>query len=80
MSRNDEEAARETNGVVTAVLPRAMYEVRLDDGRLLRCSVSPTARHASVRFLRGARVRVAPATHDPTRGFVLASTRNTSTK
>ena len=59
-------------GVVEDVLPKAMYRVRLDDGRTVRVGLSPASRHAIVRLIVGYRVAVRLSPHDPSRGQVTA--------
>jgi translation initiation factor IF-1 len=52
------------------VLPNAMYSVRLDDGRTIRAALAPTLRHAVVRLIGGARVKVELSSRDPGRGRI----------
>ena len=53
------------------VLPRAMYWVRLDDGRRVRVGLSTSARRSVVRLIAGDRVEVRLSAYDPTRGQIV---------
>ncbi len=57
-------------GVIEEVLPKAMYRVRLDDGRTVRASIAPALRHAIVRLISGCEVEVRLSPHDPNRGQI----------
>jgi translation initiation factor IF-1 len=57
-------------GVIEAVLPNAMYRVRLNDGRAVRAALSPAMRHATVRLIGGSRVKVELSSRDPGRGRI----------
>ena len=58
-------------GVVEEVLPKAMYRVRLEDGRTVRAGLSSASRHAIVRLIVGCRVAVRLSPHDPSRGQII---------
>lgn len=58
------------SGVIEEVLPNAMFSVLLDDGKTVRTSVSPSARHATVRLIPGSRVAVRLSPSDPNRGQI----------
>jgi len=60
----------EKEGVIEEVLPNAMFRVRLDDGKTIRASIAPSARHSTVRLIAGARVSVKLSSHDPGRGNI----------
>jgi translation initiation factor IF-1 len=57
--------------VIESVLPRAMYQVRLDDGRRVRASLTAPSRHAVVRLIEGNTVLVKLSPHDPNRGQII---------
>jgi translation initiation factor IF-1 len=57
-------------GVVEEVLPKALFLVRLEDGRRVRANVSSSLRHAIVRLIAGDRVSVELSHHDPNRGRI----------
>ncbi len=59
-----------TRGTIEAVLPRALYRVRLDDGEEVTASVSAKARQVTVRLLPGDGVMVEVSPYDPTRGRI----------
>ena len=59
-----------TQGVIEAVLPRALYRVQLEGGEKLTASLAPTARQATVKLLPGDSVMVAVSPYDPTRGRI----------
>lgn len=57
-------------GTIEAVLPRALYRVKLDDGELVTASVSTQARQVTVKLLPGDGVVVEISPYDPTRGRI----------
>jgi len=57
-------------GTIEAVLPRALYRVRLDGGEQITASVSTKARQVTVRLLPGDGVLVEISPYDPTRGRI----------
>jgi len=63
-------ATRTTRGTIEAVLPRALYRVRLDDGEKITASVSAKAKQVTVRLLPGDGVTVEISPYDPTRGRI----------
>lgn len=63
-------ASQQTNGVVEEVLPRGMYRVRLDGGRVVRAGLALDARHAIVRVIAGTSVTVRLSPTDPSRGQI----------
>lgn len=60
----------EKEGVIEEVLPNAMFRVRLDDGKTVRASSAPSARHSTVRLIAGCRVKVKLTSHDPGRAQI----------
>lgn len=62
--------ANAVHGVVEAVRPLGLYEVRCDDGRRLLASLTPDGRNAAVKFAPGDRVAVEISEFDPTRGRI----------
>jgi len=62
--------AKTTRGTVEAVLPRALYRVKLDGGEEVTASVSAKARQVTVRLLPGDDVMVQISPYDPTRGRI----------
>jgi translation initiation factor IF-1 len=65
-----ETEATET-GVIEAVLPRAMYRVRLGEGRLIRVGVDALCSGTVVKLIVGDRVVVRSAARDPSRGQIV---------
>jgi translation initiation factor IF-1 len=61
---------RTTRGTIEAVLPRALYRVRLDDGGEITASASAKTRQVTVRLLPGDDVMVEISPYDPTRGRI----------
>ena len=57
-------------GTIEAVLPRALYRVRLDGGEEITASVSAKARQVTVKLLPGDGVTVEISPYDPTRGRI----------
>jgi translation initiation factor IF-1 len=62
--------ANTTRGTIEAVLPRALYRVRLDDGEEVTASVSAKTRQVTVKLLPGDGVMVEVSPYDPTRGRI----------
>ncbi len=62
--------AKTARGTIEAVLPRALYRVRLDDGEQVTASVSSKARQVTVKLLPGDGVTVELSPYDPTRGRI----------
>jgi translation initiation factor IF-1 len=58
------------DGVVEAVRPQGLYEVRCDNGRFLLASLTPGGRKAVIKFIPGDRVSVEISEFDPTRGRI----------
>jgi translation initiation factor IF-1 len=65
------EAEATETGVVEAVLPRAMFRVRLSDGRVLRVGVDALSSGTIVKLIAGDRVGVRIAARDPSRGQIV---------
>jgi len=59
-----------TRGTIEAVLPRALYRVKLDDGEQVTASVSTKAQQVTVKLLPGDGVVVEISPYDPTRGRI----------
>ena len=59
-----------TQGIIEAVLPRALYRVRLDDGAEITASLTSKARQVTVRLIPGDGVLVEVSAYDPTRGRI----------
>lgn len=59
------------SGVIEAVLPRGLYQVRLDDGRVLRVGVDAACRGVVVKLIAGDQVDVRVAARDPNRGQIV---------
>jgi translation initiation factor IF-1 len=62
--------AKTARGTIEAVLPRALYRVRLDDGEEITVSVSAKARQVTVKLIPGDGVMVEISAYDPTRGRI----------
>ena len=62
--------AKTARGTIEAVLPRALYRVRLDGGEQITASVSKQARQVTVKLLPGDGVLVEISPYDPTRGRI----------
>jgi translation initiation factor IF-1 len=57
--------------VVVEVLPNALFSIRLDDGRKIKATLAPAARHGIVRLISGARVMVEVSSRDGNRGRIV---------
>jgi translation initiation factor IF-1 len=62
--------AKTARGTIEAVLPRALYRVKLDDGEHITASVSTKTRQVTVKLLPGDGVLVEISPYDPTRGRI----------
>lgn len=75
MEGSREEGRTETEptqtGVIEAVLPRAMYRVRLSEGRTVRAGVDVVCQASLVKLLVGDRVGVRVLGRDPTRAQIV---------
>ncbi len=63
-----EETAR---GTVIEIRPKALYRVRLTDGRVITANVSTSLRHAIVRILENDQVVIRLSKNDPHRGQII---------
>jgi translation initiation factor IF-1 len=64
------EAAIEIEGVVSEVLPSAMFRVDLDNGHKLLATAAGKMRKFRIRILAGDRVTVAVSPYDLARGRI----------
>jgi translation initiation factor IF-1 len=55
----------QVEGVVAEVVPRGLYRVVLEDGRVVTASLGAVARRATVKVIPGDRVRVSLSTYQP---------------
>jgi translation initiation factor IF-1 len=62
--------ANTTRGTIEAVLPRALYRVRLESGSRITAALSTRARQVTVNLLPGDDVMVEISPYDPTRGRI----------
>lgn len=58
-------------GVVEAVLPRAMYRIRLSEGRVVRAGIDTICQGSLVKLVVGDRVGVRLAQRDPSRAQIV---------
>lgn len=64
------EEAIEVDGVVSEVLPSAMFRVNLDNGHQLLATAAGKMRKFRIRILAGDRVTVAVSPYDLARGRI----------
>lgn len=64
------EAAIELEGIVSEVLPSAMFRVDLDNGHRLLATTAGKMRKFRIRILAGDRVTVAVSPYDLSRGRI----------
>jgi translation initiation factor IF-1 len=57
-------------GTIIEIRPKALYRIRLDDGRVITGNTSSSLRHAIVRILVGDQVLVKLSLNDPHRGQI----------
>jgi translation initiation factor IF-1 len=48
-----------------------MFSIRLNDGRKIKATLAPAARHGIVRLITGARVMVELTSRDSSRGLIV---------
>ena len=63
--------SQEVSGTVVALLPSALYQVRLDEGRQVTAHVADVIERNFVRLLVGDRVRLALSPLDAGRGRIV---------
>jgi translation initiation factor IF-1 len=64
------EAGIELDGVVSEVLPSAMFRVELDNGHMVLATAAGKMRKFRIRVLAGDRVTVTVSPYDLTRGRI----------
>ena len=64
--------AESAEGVIEETLPKGLFRVILDDGRVIRAAISTKARKTTVKLIPGDRVDVDLSPFDPTRGRITA--------
>ena len=64
------EAGIELDGVVSEVLPSAMFRVELDNGHIVLATAAGKMRKFRIRVLAGDRVTVTVSPYDLTRGRI----------
>jgi translation initiation factor IF-1 len=62
--------ADELRGTIIEIRPKALYRVRLRDGRVVTANVKSALRHAIVRILVEDQVLIRLSKNDPTRGQI----------
>jgi translation initiation factor IF-1 len=58
-------------GVVIEIRPKALYRIRLEDGRVVTANIESSLRHAILRILVNDEVQVQLSQNDPTRGRII---------
>ena len=66
----------EERGTVIEVRPKALYRVRLVDGRVITAGLSNQLRHVLVRLLVGDQVLIRISQNDPDRGQITNKAEN----
>ncbi|MBI4043108.1 MAG: translation initiation factor IF-1 [Deltaproteobacteria bacterium] len=61
----------QVEGVVTELLPNAMFRVRLDNGHIVLAHISGKMRMHFIKILTGDRVTVELSPYDLTRGRII---------
>jgi translation initiation factor IF-1 len=61
----------EVEGEVIESLPNTLFQVRLDDGRMVLCHLSGKMRIHYIRILPGDRVRLEMTPYDETKGRII---------
>lgn len=58
-------------GVVNEAYPNAMFDVVLDNGQLVKCTICGKIRKNNIRILLGDRVQIGLGIYDLTKGRIL---------
>lgn len=58
-------------GIVIEVRPKALYRVRLEDGRVVTTNLESSLRHTINRVFVNKQVQVRLSQNDPTRGQII---------
>ena len=58
-------------GVITDVMPNAMFKVKLDNGHFVTCVTGGKLRRARIRGLAGDKVKIEPSGYDLTKGRIV---------
>jgi len=66
----------EVEGVVTELLPNAMFRVKLDNGHMVLAHISGKMRMHYIRILAGDRVTVELSPYDLNRGRIIYRAKN----
>jgi len=61
---------RKVHGTVLSILPSALFQVTLDDGRTVTAGIGTEARRVLVKVVPGDRVEVVVSPFDPNRGKI----------
>lgn len=62
----------ELEGIIDEALPRGLFAVRMEDGRIVRATLSTQAKRVMVKVLPGDRVLLEVSAFDPSRGRIKA--------
>ena len=62
----------ELEGIIDEALPRGLFAVRMEDGRIVRATLSTEAKRVMVKVLPGDRVLLEVSAFDPSRGRIKA--------
>ena len=58
-------------GIITDVMPNAMFKVKLDNGHFVTCVTGGKLRRARIRCLAGDKVRIETSGYDLTKGRIV---------
>ena len=58
-------------GIITDVMPNAMFKVKLDNGHFVTCVTGGKLRRARIRCLAGDKVRIEASGYDLTKGRIV---------
>lgn len=58
------------SGIIIEILPKALFNVQLEDGRMVIANLESRLRQVTVRVLVGHKVLVRLSVHDPRRGQI----------
>ncbi len=64
-----------TEGVIVEVLPSSFFNVELDNGYIVRCTISGKMRMNNIRLIQGDKVKLEMSPYDLTKGRITFRTK-----
>lgn len=64
-----------TEGVIVEVLPSSFFNVELDNGYIVRCTISGKMRMNNIRLIQGDKVKLEMSPYDLSKGRITFRTK-----